>query len=156
MRPALLRDGNAMETNDDRIALGVLRFLGEMYDITGNFSRRLREEFGMDGKTRRAPTSSVECRSYRTGAVIHSWVEADVQGQDSLTWEMDIRKSNEGWLVDASVCRVVQGDGGTDTVLQLTDKVEPTFDVVERNAPIVLNNLYEAGLKILIEELQLG
>jgi hypothetical protein len=143
-----------METND-AIVLGVLKFLGKMYDITSDFSRRLREEFGMDGKTRKAPTSGVECRNYRTGVVIHIWVEAMLQGQDSLTWEMDIRKNNEGWLVDASVCRVARGDGGTDTVLQLSDKVEPTFAVVERDAPIVLNDLYEAGIKILRHELHL-
>jgi hypothetical protein len=143
-----------METNDDRIALGALRFLGELYDITADFSRRLREEFGMDGKTRKGPTSRIECRSYRTGVVIHTWVEAMLQGQNSLTCELDIRQHAKGWLVDARICSVE--DSGTNTRLQLVDEIVPTFADVARDAPTILTRLYDAGIELLKAELYLG
>ena len=78
-----------------------------------------------------------------------------LQGEDSLTWEMDISHNNEDWLVDSRVCRVGQGDGGTDTLLKLADIVAPTFDIIEQEVPPLLKKLYEAGAKILREQISL-
>ncbi len=143
-----------MDASDDQIALQVFRFLGDLYEITADFCRRLRDELAAAGKATRAPTSDIVCRKYKTGVVVHLWVEAMLRGEDSLAWEMDIRKNNEGWLLDASVSRVTQGDGGTATVLQLTHEVLPTFAAAEREVPMVLKELYEVGTEILKEELK--
>jgi hypothetical protein len=127
-------------------------FLGDLYNTTADFCRQLNEEFPVTGRITAQPTSDVVCRSYKAGVMIQVWVEKMLNVEDSLTWELDISQQHEGWLVDARVCRVT--DSGTNTVLQFADEVIPTFAVVEREVPIMLNRLYDAGLRILSQELK--
>ena len=141
-----------METNDDRIVLQVLGFLGEMYNINGDFCLNLRNEFAVAGRTMRAPTSEFFCRTYEAGVKINIREEVMLQGEDSLSWEMDISQHNGGWLVDSRICRI--GESGTETVLQLPDIVAPNFALVVREAPHVLKQLHEAGTRILRQELK--
>jgi hypothetical protein len=140
-----------IETNEDHVVLRILAFLGDLYDINADFCQLLGGILVQAGRTPRAPTSDVVCRTYQTGVWIHSWVEVIHQGEESLTWELEIGQHNEGWLIDARVARV--GEFGTNTVLQFADKVVPNFAVVELEVPPLLRNLHEAGTKILKEEL---
>src|SRR5947209_7997639 len=110
-----------METNENRVALRVLVFLGELYNITADFSRQLRNEYVVTGRITNVLTSDVVCRAYKNGMRIHVWVEVMLRGEDSLTWELDISQHDAGWLVDARVSRV--DESGTSTVLQLADQV---------------------------------
>src|SRR5215217_3479183 len=127
------------ETSDNRTVVQALMFLGDLYNTTGRFCRKLNEEFPVTGRITVQPTSDVVCRSYEAGVVIKVWVEKMLNGEDSLTWELDISQHKEGWLVDARVCRVEAS--GTNTVLQFADEVIPTFAVVQREVPNMLNSL---------------
>ena len=77
-----------------------------------------------------------------------------LQEEESLTWELDICQNSGGWLIDASMARV--GASGTTTMLQVPDKNLPTFADLEREVPLVLRSLYEAGTEILRRELRIS
>lgn len=141
------------EIDHNQVALRVLEFLGELYNINANFCRQLWAELASQAKNARAPTSDVVCRAYKTGVTVHVWVEAMLTGENSLTWELDISNHDEGWLIDARVSRV--DEKGTNTLLQFADEVVPTFADLEREVPRRLGALFEAGMRILKTALSL-
>lgn len=132
-----------MKPAEEQAAFEVLTFLAEIYDEAADFSRHIREKFQKASLGRASASSQVLCRRLRNGVIVHVWIEAMLGGEDSLTWELDIISQEEGWLVDARVCKV--GEDGTHTIIQFPDFTAPDFSTVKREVLSIFGRLEHAG-----------
>ena len=138
-----------MRSTYDQTALEVLTFLAGIYEQLAAFCLHLLQEAEADsllGET----TSDVLCRNYRNGLFVEAWVETKVgEGRDAraLTWWMDIRPYDEGWLVDAQVFWSERD--GQDVVVQFPEQLSPDFKTVQQEAPDILERLFQEGKRVL-------
>ncbi|HZY45074.1 MAG TPA: hypothetical protein VFF70_10030 [Anaerolineae bacterium] len=124
----------------DQYALEVLQFLAQTGAQVNQLQNVLRQTTGLSGIA-----SFVESRNYGKDVYLCICLEADVSGERTLTWWMDIRSVVNGWLIEASVLW-----NGREAVIELPPQVVPDFRAVEKQVPLILGKILEAGTQALV------
>jgi hypothetical protein len=130
-----------MRSESDQHALEVLHFLAQTGSQVNQLQNILRQNAGLKGIA-----SFVECRNYGSDVYLCICLEADVSTKRTLTWWMTVRPVAEGWLIEASVLW-----NGREAVVELPPLMSPDFRAVEKQVPIVLRRILEAGTQALID-----
>lgn len=124
----------------DQYALEVLQFLAQTGAQVNQLQNVLRQTAGLSGIA-----SFVESRNYGKDVYLCICLEADVSDERTLTWWMDIRSVVNGWLIEASVLW-----NGREAVIELPPQVVPDFRAVEKQVPLILGKILEAGTQALV------
>src|SRR5450756_3161479 len=124
----------------DQLAIEVLNFLAQTGAQVNQLQTALRQTAGLS-----SIASFVECRSYGNDVYLCICLEADASNQRTMTWWMDIRPIVDGWLIEASVLW-----DGREAIIELPPQVMPDFRTVEKQVPVILKKILEAGTQALV------
>ena len=130
-----------MQSEVDQLAIEILRFLAQTGTQVSQLQNILRQMPALSGIA-----SFVESRNYGKDVYLCICLEADTADQRTLTWWMDIRPVDNGWLINASVLL-----NGRTAVVELTPKSVPDFRSVEEQVPLILSKILEAGTQAIFK-----
>ncbi len=141
-----------MIASSEQASLGVLTFLSQVREQQATFRRKLLSERNGSGPAQSIVdvNSDVECHQYESGLTLEVWLEAQLGGPDAdaLTFWLDIIHRADGWLLDGRVSW-----NGQNTIFDMPQLVVTDFNAVEREAPAILDELFQKGMQVLDERL---